>query len=80
MSDAASFANMVRQRRKALDLTQADLARVAGCAVVTIKRIERGTLRPSRLLAERLATALAVSPAERAGFIRSARARLHPVV
>lgn len=80
MSNSSSFANLVRQRRKALDLTQADLARAASCAVVTIKRIEQGTLRPSRLLAERLATALAVSPAERASFVRRARSRLHPVV
>jgi Helix-turn-helix. len=79
MSDSASFADLVRQQRKALDLTQAELARAAGCAVVTIKRIEQGTLRPSRLLAERLATALAVSPVERARFVRSARTRLHPV-
>lgn len=80
MSDSASFADLVRRRRKALDLTQADLARHADCAAITIKRIEHGTLRPSRLLAERLAEALRVPPTERSAFIRSARARLHATV
>lgn len=80
MSDLPLFAELVRRQRKALDLTQAELAGHAGCALVTVKRIERGTLRPSRLLAEQLADALLVPPAERAGFIRSAHARLNPVL
>jgi len=79
MSDPLLFADLVRQRRTALDLTQVELMRHADCAAITIKRIEQGTLRLSRLLAERLAATLMVPPTERAGYIRSTRTRLHPV-
>src|SRR5262249_46089032 len=50
------------------------LARQVGCAVVTIKKIEADSLRPSRQIAERLATALEVPPHERDDFMRLARA------
>jgi hypothetical protein len=37
-----AFAEWVRQRRKALDLTQTMLARRVGCAVITIKKNRTG--------------------------------------
>ena len=64
-----SFGYWLRRRRKALDLTQAELAAQAGCVVTTIKKIETGTRRPSRQLAERLVTALALSGEERARLL-----------
>jgi serine/threonine protein kinase/DNA-binding XRE family transcriptional regulator len=57
-----------------LDLTQESLARQVGCAVVTIKKIEGDTLRPSRQIAELLAEALEIPVNERAAFVRLARA------
>lgn len=73
MSDPTIFGARVRLRRKALDLTQQDLAERAGCATVTITKIERGLLRPSRQIAELLADALRVPLAERSEFLRLAR-------
>lgn len=74
MARTYSFGYWVRRQRKALDLTQAELGRQVGCAVVTIQKIESDERRPSRQLAERLATFLQVAPEERADFVRAARA------
>ncbi|MBI5566604.1 MAG: protein kinase, partial [Chloroflexi bacterium] len=68
------FGQLVRQRRRTLDLTQDELARRVGCAAITLRKIEAGDLRPSQQIAERLAMALAVSLDERAEFVRQARA------
>ncbi|MGH3680450.1 MAG: helix-turn-helix domain-containing protein, partial [Natronosporangium sp.] len=44
-----SFATLLRQRRRAAGLTQAELARLAGLAVRTVRDLERGrTTRPQR--------------------------------
>ena len=67
------FAQVLKQRRKALDLTQQELALQVGCARVTIQRIEQGTLRPSRQIVRRLATLLAVPADEYERFVRLAR-------
>jgi predicted ATPase/DNA-binding CsgD family transcriptional regulator/transcriptional regulator with XRE-family HTH domain len=61
-----SFGSWLRRRRKALDLTQAELAARAGCVLTTIKKLETGARQPSRHLAERLADTLALSSEERA--------------
>jgi len=45
-----SFGSWLRRRRKALDLTQAELATRSGCVLTTIKKIETGAHQPSRLL------------------------------
>ncbi|HET9223971.1 MAG TPA: helix-turn-helix transcriptional regulator, partial [Roseiflexaceae bacterium] len=66
----------MRRRRRALDLTQEQLAQQVGCALETIKRIEADARRPSRQMAERLADCLAVPPHERAASVRAARAEL----
>src|SRR5258707_13682793 len=67
------FGRWIKQRRKALDLTQQDVADQVGCAVVTIRRIEGDVARPSKQIAERLADVLAVAPDERSAFIGLAR-------
>lgn len=64
-----SFGYWLRRRRKALDLTQAELAARAGCVLTTIKKIETGARQPSRQLIERLAAALALSADERARLL-----------
>src|SRR5262245_18127757 len=55
MERTTSFGYWLRRRRKALDLTQDELARQVGCAVGTIKKLEGDERRPSKQLAERLA-------------------------
>jgi len=75
MADRTSFGHWLRSRRKALDLTQEALAERVGCAVTTIRKIEGGVLRPSRLLAELLADQVALPATERAAFLRAARAQ-----
>lgn len=73
MTEAHSFGTLVRRQRKALDLTQAALARRVGCAESLIRKIEAEERRPSRQVAERLAEALQLAPAERELFVQIAR-------
>lgn len=51
MDEQLAFGQWLKRRRKALDLTQAELARRAGCAAGTIRQLEAGELRPSKQLA-----------------------------
>src|SRR5262245_14119770 len=76
MSDIFSFGEWVKQRRKVLDLTQAQLGQRVGCAVITIKKIERDERRPSQQIAELLAEHLAIPHSERAQFLSMARGQL----
>ena len=69
-----SFGYWLRRRRKALDLTQEALAQQVCCSGFTIRKIEADERRPSRRLAERLATSLAVPEEERCDFLDAARA------
>ncbi len=73
MDRTHSFGYWVRRRRKALDLSQRELARRAACSLSTVKKIEQDTRRPSRQLAEILADCLAVSDNERELFLQIAR-------
>ncbi|MCC6189095.1 MAG: tetratricopeptide repeat protein [Anaerolineales bacterium] len=75
----ASFGYWVRRRRKALDLTQEALARLANCAAVTVKKIETDERRPSRQVAERLADVLRIPPGERVLFLECARGQRSPL-
>lgn len=69
----SSFGDWLRARRKALDLTQFQLAEMAGCAEDTIGRIEAGTRRPSKQVAVLLAEALRVPAQSQHDFIHFAR-------
>jgi len=71
-----SFGYWVRRRRKALDLTQAELARRVGCAEVTIQKIEADERRPSSQIAELLSEHLGIPLAERATFLQRGRGEL----
>jgi predicted ATPase/transcriptional regulator with XRE-family HTH domain len=68
-----SFGNWLKQRRKLLDLTQADLAYQVGCSTMTIRKIESDERRPSKQISERMADVLAISLEERAAFMAFAR-------
>jgi transcriptional regulator with XRE-family HTH domain len=70
-----TFGRWLQRRRRALDLTQAELAHRAGYAEATLRKIEADELRPSKELAARLAEHLDLAPAERAGFVHFARGR-----
>jgi predicted ATPase/class 3 adenylate cyclase len=76
MNDITSFGEWLRRRRKALDLTQAELADQAGCVTGTIRSIEADARRPSKQLAERLAEVLELGSQERIAFLKAARAEL----
>ncbi len=80
MNEITSFGDWVRRRRKALDLTQAALARQVGCAVVTIKKIEQEERRPSREMAELLADSLTIPETDRDKFIQMARGQFVPAL
>jgi predicted ATPase/DNA-binding XRE family transcriptional regulator len=79
MYDGVSLGYWLKQQRKARDLTQADLARLVGCAAVTIRKIEAGVLRPSRQVAERIADIAELASAERAAFVTWARGVAHSI-
>jgi WD40 repeat protein/transcriptional regulator with XRE-family HTH domain len=72
-SNTVTFGRWLKQLRKEYGYTQDELAQQVGCSVVTIRRIEDGTRRPSRQLAELLAARLEIPPGEIASFLQSAR-------
>lgn len=68
-----SFGNWVKRRRKALDLTQQELARQVGCSMATIVKIESDERRPSRQVAELLGKCLEIPTDQRELFLKIAR-------
>lgn len=52
--DGTLFGQWVRERRKARDMTQKELAGQIGCSEATLRKFEAGTRRPSRQIVERL--------------------------
>src|SRR5262245_12595846 len=74
MTSERLLGNWIRRRRAELDLTQELLAEQVGCAVDTIRALENGRRRPSRPMADRLATVLHIPQEERAEFLAAARA------
>jgi predicted ATPase/transcriptional regulator with XRE-family HTH domain len=78
METTSSFGYWIRRQRKALDLTQQELAERVGYSLAAIKKIESDERRPSRQIAERLADVLEVSADQREMFLEVARG-LRPV-
>jgi predicted ATPase/transcriptional regulator with XRE-family HTH domain len=70
------FCEWLQRRRKALDMTQVELAKRAGCSVSALRKIEMGDRRPSKQLAELLANALEIPDEDKQTFIRVARGDL----
>ncbi len=68
-----SFGIWVKRRRKALDLTQQELAQKVGCSLATVVKIEADERRPSRQIADLLATHLEIPTDQREQFLRVAR-------
>lgn len=70
---ADTFGTWIKARRKSLDLTQESLANLIGCSLSAIRKIENDERRPSKQIAELLATHLDVPPEERTLFLKIAR-------
>jgi len=68
-----SFGDWIKKRRKTLDLTQKDLARLVGCSASLIYKIESDQRRPSRQIAELIAERLEVPDDQRELFLNIAR-------
>ena len=68
-----SFGAWVRRRRKALDLTQQELAQKVGCSVSLIFKMESDERRPSRQIAYLLAEYLEIPPEQHDLFLKVAR-------
>jgi predicted ATPase/DNA-binding XRE family transcriptional regulator len=71
------FSDWLKRRRKALDMTQDELAKRAGCSVGALRKIEAGDRRPSKQLAGLLAKALEIPKEDQQTFIRVARGELN---
>jgi predicted ATPase/DNA-binding XRE family transcriptional regulator len=71
-----SFGDWLKRRRKALDLTQAELANQVGCSAAAIRKLEAEERRPSAQIAERLAEIFAIPQNETTNFMRFARGEL----
>ena len=68
-----TFGSWLKTRRKRLDLTQESLANLVGCSVSAIRKIENDERRPSKQIAELLATHLEIPPEEQSLFLKIAR-------
>src|SRR5690349_6691314 len=73
MQEEISFGVWLRKQRRALDLTRQAFADQVGCAEVTLRRIEAGTLKPSRELANIILEKMGIREAERPQWISFAR-------
>jgi transcriptional regulator with XRE-family HTH domain len=60
---ASGFGGRLKAERERADLSQRELAELAGCHYMTISELERGTVEPAWPLALALAKALGVSVA-----------------
>ncbi len=62
MEQTFSFGAWLQQRRRALDLTQAELGQCVGCSADHIRNLEADRRRPSKEIAERLLPCLQLPP------------------
>ena len=72
-TDEIPFGIWLRGERRRLDLSRQALANQVGCAEITLRRIESGTLKPSRELAQILLERLGIPGPERDRWILFAR-------
>jgi transcriptional regulator with XRE-family HTH domain len=74
MSTETPFASWLKQRRKALGLTQQELAERIECSLALLVKLEAGGRRPSGQIALLLAETLGVPADEQQAFLEFARA------
>lgn len=75
MDAETSFGDLVKCRRKALGLTQKELAHQLGCSLSVVQKIEIDERHPSREIAELLAEHLEIAAEQQAAFVDRARRR-----
>jgi predicted ATPase/class 3 adenylate cyclase/DNA-binding XRE family transcriptional regulator len=68
-----SFGEWLRRRRKALGLTQEQLAQQINCSTSALRKLEAEERRPSEQMAKQLAEVFSIAPSERASFLKFAR-------
>ena len=73
MSTTPTFGQWLKRRRKVLGLTQKELAQKAGCAEVTLRKIEASNFNPSAQLAASLARAAGAADADLPELVSLAR-------
>jgi predicted ATPase len=73
VQEEISFGTWLRKQRRTLDLSQKIFASQVGCAEVTLRRIEAGTLKPSKELVSVLLQKLGIPEAEWPQWISFAR-------
>jgi predicted ATPase/transcriptional regulator with XRE-family HTH domain len=73
MGQDASFGGWLARRRLSLGLSRAALAQRAGCAAITLRKIEEDARRPSPELAAKLAEHVGMGSDERERFVQVAR-------
>ncbi len=73
MEEKISFGEWLRKQRRALDLSRQAFADLVGCAEVTLRRIEAGTLKPSKELANILMEKLGIPETQHPQWISFAR-------
>src|ERR1044071_5557507 len=73
MLESISFGTWLRQKRRALDLTQKALADQVGCAEITMRRMEGDDYKPSTELALVLLEKLGIPEPERTQWVQFAR-------
>src|SRR5215216_1798601 len=73
MQEEISFGTWLRKQRRALDLSQQAFANQVGCAPISLRRIEAGTLKPSKELANIILEKIGIREAERPQWISFAR-------
>ncbi|MFL5735103.1 MAG: tetratricopeptide repeat protein [Chloroflexia bacterium] len=71
-----TFAQWLKKRRRAVGLTQEELADRIGCSPETIRKFEKGTRRPSKQMAELIAEAVGVPREDWPDLVQFARVRL----
>src|SRR5215217_2339323 len=73
MLEPTSFGTWLRQKRRALDLTQKALADQVSCAEITVRRMEADEYKPSHELALVLFEKLGMPEPEQVQWVRFAR-------
>ena len=68
-----SFGEWLRRRRKALDLTQEQLAQKINCSTSALRKLEAEERRPSEQIVQQLAGVFKIPSQERATFLKFAR-------
>ena len=73
MESPVTFGQWLKQRRKLLDLTQAELAKTLNCSTINIRKIEADERKPSRQVASLLADFLEIPDQDRELFVSFSR-------